>query len=142
MALAILKALTSLVALHALFWIVMALAYPRRFNAAFWQYEGDGASRARRDGTLGTRLRFWSCILGTVVIGVFASEAFHWWLPEARGSYDNEGDFKSLKNFLRGLSGLLSLGLFPLLTRRADEIHEVDQRIAAEELLRARLRDL
>lgn len=126
MALAILKAATSLIALHALFWIMMALTHPRRFNAAFWQYEGDGVSRARGDGTLGTRLRLWSCILGTVVIGVFASEAFLWWMPETWGRYEDEGDFKSLKNLLRGVFGLFSLPMFPLLTRHAGEIFEGD----------------
>ncbi|NBB51210.1 hypothetical protein GVN24_23285 [Rhizobium sp. CRIBSB] len=141
MALVILKAATSLIALHALFWIVMAWVHPRWFNAAFWQYEGDGVSRARGDGTLGTRLRFWSCILGTVVIGVFASEAFLWWMPQAWGSYSEGGEFQSLKNVIRAGFGFLSLLMFPLLTRHADEIYASDQRTAAEELSRERLRD-
>jgi hypothetical protein len=142
MAFAILKAATSLVALHALFWIILALTHPRRFNVAFWQFEGDGVSRARGVGTLGTRLRFWSCILGTVVIAFFASDAFLWWMPETWGSFSEEGEFQSVKNFLRAGFGFFSLPMFPLLTRHADEIYEADQRAEAEGRLRARLRDL
>jgi hypothetical protein len=142
MALNILKLLASLVALHALFWILIALAYPRWFNAEFYQHKGDGVSRARGGLTLGAQIRLWSCIIGTVMIAVFASEAFLWWMPEAWGSYSEEGESLSVKYYLRGLSGLLSVGLFPLLTQRAEEIFEADQRIAAEERWRARQRDL